>query len=249
MTTTELTQRDGSAILEEVLMKGDLAKLQPAERVAYYRQVCDSLSLNPLTKPFDYIVLNGQLRLYAKRECTDQLRSLHGVSITKLEHHQNGDIYEVQAYASNKHGRTDCDMGAVSVKGLYGEALANALLKAVTKAKRRVTLSLCGLGWSDESEVDSIPSAQRIVVDHTTGEVIDESPAPVALPKPKMVTSIEHRLYKRYCQLVADAAQLGIDVDGLELPITEERLTELGRELVEKMAAVRAEHQDEVEAF
>jgi phage recombination protein Bet len=79
--------------------------------------------------------------------------------------------------------------------------------------------------------------------------VVDASPAPVALPKPKMVTSVEHRLYKRYCQLVADAAQLGIDVDGLELPITEERLTELGRELVEKMAAVRAEHQDEVEAF
>jgi hypothetical protein len=108
---------------------------------------------------------------------------------------------------------------------------------------------LCGLGWSDESEVDSIPSAQRIVVDHTTGEVIDESHVTQALPKPKMVTSVEHRLYKRYAQLVAEAAQFQIDVDGLELPITEERLTELALQLKEQMADAQAKHLEEVGAF
>jgi hypothetical protein len=34
------------------------------------------------------------------------------------------------------------------------------ILKAVTKAKRRVTLSICGLGFLDETEVDSIPGAK-----------------------------------------------------------------------------------------
>ena len=48
------------------------------------------------------------------------------------------------------------------------------MMKAETKAKRRVTLSLCGLGWTDESEVGSIPNAQTIVVDQETGEVIEE---------------------------------------------------------------------------
>ena len=32
-------------------------------------------------------------------------------------------------------------------------------MKAVTKAKRRVTLSICGLGFMDESEVADVPEA------------------------------------------------------------------------------------------
>ena len=43
--------------------------------------------------------------------------------------------------------------GAVNINGLKGEALANAMMKAETKAKRRATLSLCGLGLMDELEV------------------------------------------------------------------------------------------------
>ncbi len=70
----------------------------------------------------------------------------------------------------------------------------------MTKAKRRVTLSICGLGWLDETEVESIPaSAKRpappapnvMLPPHNTetGEVIDESvsgdaePAPVPPPQ------------------------------------------------------------------
>jgi hypothetical protein len=39
-----------AAVVESVVIQGDLAKLQPAERVSYYRSVCESLGLNPLTK-------------------------------------------------------------------------------------------------------------------------------------------------------------------------------------------------------
>jgi len=35
--------------------------------------------------------------------------------------------------------------------------VANAIMKAITKAKRRVTLSICGLGMLDETEVESLP--------------------------------------------------------------------------------------------
>jgi hypothetical protein len=35
-------------------------------------------------------------------------------------------------------------------------------MKAVTKAKRRVTLSICGLGMLDETEVETIPNVQII---------------------------------------------------------------------------------------
>jgi hypothetical protein len=46
-------------------------------------------------------------------------------------------------------------------------------MKAETKAKRRATLSLCGLGMLDETEVASVPEAKPGVVNLETGEIID----------------------------------------------------------------------------
>src|SRR5260370_32382559 len=70
------------------------------------------------------------------------------------------DVYIVRARATMPDGRTDESLGAVSLAGLEGEALANALMKAETKAKRRVALSICGLGMLDETEVETLPSAR-----------------------------------------------------------------------------------------
>ena len=63
---------------ERVAVSGDLSGLSAAQRLAYYQAVCQSLGLNPLTKPFEYLTLNGTLRLYALRDCADQLRRLRG---------------------------------------------------------------------------------------------------------------------------------------------------------------------------
>ena len=122
--------------------------------MAYYARVCESLGLNPLTRPFEYITLNGKLTLYARKDATDQLRDIHGVSIpliTAETHHDDG-LFVVVAQAEDRYGRKDSGMGVVSIAGLKGEALANAMMKAETKAKRRATLSICGLGWMDEVE-------------------------------------------------------------------------------------------------
>lgn len=159
MTQTAMTTMDSAAVLERVVVGGNLAELKPAERMLYYKAVCESVGLNPLTKPFEYITLNGKLTLYAKRDCTDQLRSIKGVSITRLEREAVEGVYTVTAYAQDDKGRTDSAIGAVPIAGLQGEAKANAMMKAETKAKRRVTLSLCGLGMLDESETESIPGA------------------------------------------------------------------------------------------
>ncbi|EGJ3604748.1 hypothetical protein IEC42_001829 [Campylobacter jejuni] len=141
---------------ELALVKGDLSKLSDVERASYVKNLCESLSLNMLTKPFEYIVLNGKLTLYANKSATDQLRQIRKVSITKTEVAQVGDIYMVTAYAATPDGRTDCDTGALNIKNLDGDNLANAIMKAITKAKRRVTLSICGLGMLDESELETI---------------------------------------------------------------------------------------------
>jgi hypothetical protein len=145
-----------SEVMEKVVIGGDLAGLNAAQRAEYYGAVCRSLGLNPLTKPFEYLDLNGKLRLYALRDCADQLRRLHGISIYIANRERTSDLYVVTARAKDRHGREDESTGAVTVGNLKGDALANALMKAETKAKRRVTLSIAGLGWLDETELETI---------------------------------------------------------------------------------------------
>lgn len=171
-----LTKTDSSMseAIEAVIAKGDLAQLTPSERVAYYNAVCSSTGLNPMTQPFNYIVLNGRLVLYVNRSGTDQLRKVNGVNIVISSRERTEDIYLVTARATTPDGRTDESIGAVSIGNLKGDALANALMKAETKAKRRVTLSVVGLGWLDESERETIPNAKVVTVT-ADGEIVDDS--------------------------------------------------------------------------
>lgn len=147
--------------IEAVLVQGDLSKLTVPQRVSYYNQVCESVGLNPLTRPFEYLNLNGALRLYARRDCTDQLRKIHSVSVRITARDRGDDVYVVTAQATFPNGRSDESTGAVPIARLQGEALANALMKAETKAKRRVTLSICGLSVLDESELDGVREQVR----------------------------------------------------------------------------------------
>ncbi|EGG1603835.1 hypothetical protein ACRI8K_001812 [Campylobacter coli] len=156
---------------ELALVKGDLSKLSDVERASYVKNLCESLGLNMLTKPFEYIVLNGKLTLYANKSATDQLRQIRKVSITKTEVAQVGDIYMVTAYAATPDGRTDCDTGALNIKNLGGDNLANAIMKAITKAKRRVTLSICGLGILDESELEAIWGSDEKAIENKAKEI------------------------------------------------------------------------------
>ncbi len=168
--------------IEQVLINQDLTDLAPDQRLAYYQSVCTSLGLNPLTRPFAYIELNNKLTLYALKDCTEQLRSNRNISLTISSREVIDDVWIVTARATNDKGRTDESIGAVPLKKeggsweksqsgkryfkgngqftpLVGEDRANAMMKAETKAKRRVTLSICGLGMLDETEVGTISGA------------------------------------------------------------------------------------------
>lgn len=154
-------------IIEDLIIKGDLAKFSPEQRVSYYRQVCHSLGLNELTKPFDYITLSGKLTLYPNRTCADQLRKINGISITITSQKITNDVLTVSVKARDRDGREDEDIGAVPFPDtLRGDARANQILKAVTKAKRRVTLSISGLGWFDDRDADEIPDPSEDVRTH-----------------------------------------------------------------------------------
>jgi hypothetical protein len=148
---------------EKVLLGGDLSRLTPGERLAYYNAVCTSVGLNPLTRPFEYLALQGKLILYARKDCTDQLRDLpdNQISVELVDRQVVDGVYVVTARAKNLVGRTDESVGAVSVPASPSDK-ANAMMKAETKAKRRVTLSICGLGMLDETELETISGADPI---------------------------------------------------------------------------------------
>jgi hypothetical protein len=186
-TNQALMSREATALLlEKVVVGGDLSKLSAEERMRYYAAVCQSVGLNPMTQPFQYLYLQNKMTLYARKEATEQLRELHGVSVTKLEHalHDDGSeqIYTVTAYGTNAKGRTDSSMGAISLSGLRGEQKANALMKAETKAKRRLTLSLCGLGVLDESEIEVTSGAMTIT---PAPDIAATHAAPTLFPTPE----------------------------------------------------------------
>lgn len=172
--------------VESALINGDLSKLDVPGRLHYYKAVCESLGLNPLTKPFEYITLNGKLKLYACRDCTDQLRRIYSVSITSLQPNQMGDLFVVVAAARDAQGRIDSSTGAVNTKGLQGENLANAMMKCETKAKRRVTLSLCGLGLLDETEVEAIREQEPMQPQLPAPSVLPPAPAQATVTTPKI---------------------------------------------------------------
>lgn len=183
--STAMTTTDAGSIMEAVITKGDLAKLTPEERTRYYATVCQSVGLNALTKPFEYITLNGKLTLYARKDATDQLRSLRSVSVVIVSRERLDDVYLVTARATTADGRTDESIGAVSIAKLGGDALANALMKAETKAKRRVTLSICGLGMLDETELETIPGATPVRQPEPPAPPVRQiAPAPPSVGEP-----------------------------------------------------------------
>lgn len=189
--------------VERALMQGDLAQLKPEERLAYYRAVCQTAGLNPLTRPFELIKnQNDEYVLYPRRECAEQLRKLHRVSTRVLSREFLDELYIVTVEGSTPDGRTEQAQGIVSLtkpkreqQGTYrdgnprygvaldedgdeihiplrGDARANKMMGCESKAKRRVTFALVGLGFL---ETDGDQVRRYAHVDLQTGEILEPS--------------------------------------------------------------------------
>jgi hypothetical protein len=148
--------------IEAAIAEGNLDKLSSEQRVIWYQHRCQAAGLNPASRPFEYIRLQGKLTLYATKACTDQLSGMHGLSHKIIGKETIDGIHTVTVEVSSISGRTTQDIGAVHIGGLKGDLLANAYMKALTKAKRRGTLSLCGLGdVIDESELETVQDVRE----------------------------------------------------------------------------------------
>lgn len=176
--STELTTQsnmDDQTILQ-LVAGGDTSRLTPQQKLTYYRARCEAAGLDPRTHPFEFTKLQGKETLYARKAASDQLAAKNGIRFHVLDKRVEQDLYVVTGRVICQDGREMDDIGAVAIKGKTGDELANAMMKALTKCRRRAVLSVCGLGVPDETELETVPRER--VVKPPTGEiqVIDFDP-------------------------------------------------------------------------
>ena len=172
-------------VLSSVVLNGDVSKLSPKEKVDYYIQLCNRVGIDPATQPFKLLRLNGKEIFYADKGATQQLSQLHNISHEIVKRERFDDVYVVTVRAKDGNGRYTDEDGAVTIGGLSKDNLANALMKATTKAKRRAVLALTGLGMLDETEVETIPNAERVDIPSVQDAVVVETPKEEPKPEKK----------------------------------------------------------------
>ena len=148
----------GERVLESIVQRGDLSGLTPPERARFYVQMCEGLGLNPHAQPFAFLRLNGKEVLYATRGATDQLAAIHKLNREIIDGPKVIDLAGTKlVYAvcrvTHPNGRIETATATVPLVDPV-----NVLMKAETKAKRRATLSILGLGVLDEMELETIPA-------------------------------------------------------------------------------------------
>ena len=92
-------------------------------------------------------------------------------------------------------------------------ALANAIMKAETKAKRRVTLSICGLGMLDETELETIKDYSEEIVP----QIVPSVDTPIEVANAMARTGSDGKTYGS-----CTSSQLGFKQKAIEKKMTGE---------------------------
>jgi hypothetical protein len=179
LATTAADPAELGRLVESLVLRGDISALTPADKAAYYMRTCESLGLNPHSQPLTFLKLNGKEILYASRGATDQLAAMHRINRKMIDGPKVIDlggtkvVYAV-CEATHPNGRTE-----TAIATLQMSDPANIYMKAETKAKRRATLSILGLGMLDESELAGIPAS---AMEPATQAVLSAPTPPVPAP-------------------------------------------------------------------
>jgi len=211
------TRSENADILARWVETGDLGSLTKEQLVRYYNAECERLGLDPLSRPFDLLRLQGKLVLYATRRCADQLAAKHKVTRTIVEGPEvrkfgTTDLLYCKVRVSTPDGRVEEDVAT-----LPATDLVNAVMKIATKAARRATLKVCGWGELDESEIDTVPGAQRVTIAE-----VRTAPEPAYTPLDELrdqLASMEtvealRTVYEEHRAAIAE-----MDVDGAALKL------------------------------
>lgn len=155
-----------STLIASYISNGDVSGLDSDQLVTLYAALCAKLGLDPAFQPFSVVTFKGGKKLlYVNRGATDIMARRNGVSrrvikeprVIGVPSHVGGSkeilVVVCVARAETPDGRWEESLAVVA----YDDPV-NSFMKAETKAKRRATLAVLGLGLTtDESELESIP--------------------------------------------------------------------------------------------
>lgn len=199
-------REQAAGALAHILGTGDLSQLTNEQRVAYYLDVCQSLDLNPRTRPFDWIEFYDpttkakKLALYPNKSCAEQLRRQHQISVRVTRREPIGDLFVCEVEGTTPNGRVGQASKYVSVTDsqgnrLRGQALANAYAKAETGAMRRLAFSMVGM--ASPPDMDELQRARVVVVDGTGTVLSNPTPEQKALAdNPDLARIIKEPVYE-----------------------------------------------------
>lgn len=184
--TTDLARQDDTAALAvadreqaaagltHYLGTGDLSKLTGEQRAALYRRTCDSLGINSLTRPFEWVEFydpetkGKKLTLYPRAACADQLAYQHRIRVEVVEEKIVGSLFKVVVKGTMPNGRTETNVSYLDLTDrdgnqLRGQKLGNAFMKGHTKAKRRLIFGMVGM--MAPPDVEDLQQAKVVYVD------------------------------------------------------------------------------------
>jgi hypothetical protein len=209
---TTTTVFDQPSLLEEILADAqaagkDTTSLSREDRSALLVGLARKLGLNPLSGAVMFLKTNGRETLYVTKSGTDQIaareklkrETIRGPEVLAME---GKKVVFCQVRASHPDGRSE-----VSTATLLLADIINDLMKCETKAKRRATLSVCGLGLLAEDEIETIPGAQSVPFD-APRPALSLAPMGIEQPQRAPVASVEAPAAEPSEALVAFRASL-----------------------------------------
>lgn len=143
---------------------GDFSVLSNEERNVFVEHICETYNLDKSSVPVRFVTDNKSKKVipYLARTATDQLRMNLNISVIEqnVQFSPNGIACIVTVKVQDDKGRTDMDVGSVFLGNATGDDYAKQIMSCVTKAKRRATISLSGIGILDEAEIMSMTSEE-----------------------------------------------------------------------------------------
>ena len=152
--------------------KSDPRAMTADERAGYVATLCKALHLNPLTRPAQFINLSGREVLYLTRTATDQLAAMHNLNRKTIDGPRVVDVCGTKVGLCTVEVSLPSGRSETATATLPAADFVNLYMKLETKAKRRGTLSILGLGVLGEDEIETIPDAKR--------STLNDAPTPPA---------------------------------------------------------------------
>ncbi len=167
---------EAAAAMRRVGAQGqDTRGMSQGEREAALAGLAKALGLNPLTNPVRFIALQGGEALYVTRQGTDQIAARLRINRETIVGPEVRDIggqklvfCQVRAREPGPDGRSDVATATIPLREPH-----NDLMKCETKAKRRATLSLVGLGLLTEDDAEGALASEGAAPRGTPADLTD----------------------------------------------------------------------------